>query len=263
MNGWNLEKNLACPRCKKHLTPKGSKGRCTKCKFPYLKKEGIWHLLYTSKRKTKASLKVYDKTHEELSGIPNDGLYKILAAIARGNKTVDIACGQGFIERLTSETVGVEFSLTALKKAKRAGAKYLVLADAHNLPFIDDTFDIAISAGSLEHFANPQKAILEMARVSKMQVLTVHREFDFPFAPTARSVATYLLKVKDQPIETPFRWKQLEKMLKKAKLHIVFKGFWTLPINYGKVFTLLPVFKKIPSSFFVITIKKNQLAHSD
>lgn len=252
----DFEKKFACPRCKTALHPKKTSSKCSRCKFEYFKKDSIWHFLHVPKRKTQASLEIYDLMHKKFFGGPNDGSYKVLATIARGNKTIDIACGQGLIEKLAPETVGVEFSINALKKARVAGAVNLVLANAHNLPFVDNSFDVSISSGNLEHFENPQKAINEMARISKIQIMTVHREFDWPLSSFLRKIVTQILKVKNQPIEKPIKWAELELMLKKAKLHIVFKGFWTLPVNFGNVARFLPVFKKIPSSFFVITIKK-------
>ena len=252
----DFEKKFICPRCKTPLTPEKNKGKCPKCRFEYLKKGGIWHLLYIPKRQTKEPLEKYDTMHRQYFGGPKDGSYESLAAIAAGNKTVDIACGQGLIEKLAPETVGVEFSLNALEKAKTAGVANLVLADAQKLPFRNNSFDVAISAGSLEHFENPAKAIAEMARVAKIQVLTVHREFDIPFSRQLRFLTTKFFGVSDQPIEKPLKWAELEKMLKAAKLKIVFKGFWTLPVNFGKVAQILPVFKNIPSCFFVVTIKK-------
>lgn len=252
-NKWFIN-YLACPKCKIAFTIKELKASCKRCHNTYPKIDGIWNLLYSG-NVSKKSLAEYDKMHQTTFGGPNDGSYEILATIARGNKTVDIACGEGLIEKLAPETVGVEFSLNALKKAKKNGAKYLVLADAQNLPFLDNTFDVAISAGSLEHFPNPQKAINEMARVAKIQVLTVHKPLPIPCALTVHKLATKLLHVTHQPIEQPISEKQLEKMFKIAGLHIVFKGVWTLPVNYGKVIKILPELKNIPSCSFIISIK--------
>lgn len=246
---------FACPRCKTYLKPIAMTGQCQKCKFTFKKLGGIWHFLHIPINQSKTSLRVYDFMHKREFGGPNDGSYEILAAIARGNKTVDIACGEGLIQKLSPETIGVEFSLNALKKAKANGAKYLILADAQALPFQDNSFDIAISAGSLEHFFDPQKAINEMARVSKIQVLTVHKELPLPFASEIHSISTKLLRLKHQPIEKPVNQKKLERMLIKAGLHIVFKGVWTLPVNYGRVIKILPKLN-IPSCSFVISIKK-------
>jgi len=247
---------FSCPRCKTAIRIISSKGKCRKCKFTLKKIDGIWHCLYIFNNQSKKSLKQYESMHTEDFGGPNDGSYEILASIARGNRTVDIACGEGIIEKLSPETVGVEFSLNALKKAKANGAKNLVLADAQALPFQDDTFDIALSSGNLEHFTDPQLAIKEMARVSRIQVLTVHRYPPFPFARILYNLFTKIFKIIHQPIEKPISEISLEKMLQKAGLHIVFKGVWTLPVNYGRPIKFLPELKNIPSCSFVISIKK-------
>lgn len=251
-----LEKILACPKCKQKLTLVKNQARCSNCKISYLKNDGIWALIYFDNKKIAKSAKEYEISHQAPAGRISDGSYEILAKFSQGVKTLDIACGQGFLEESAPETVGLDFSLQALKKAIEKGAKNLVWATAENLPFINNSFELAICSGSLEQFANPAKAILEMGRVSKIQVLTVHREFNFPLARTLRFLLTKLLGVKNQPIEKPLKWSELEKMLEKAKLSVVYKGFWTLPVNFGKVFPILPVFTKIPSCFFVVTVKK-------
>ncbi len=249
-------KLIVCPQCKKKLRISYSISFCTNCSLKFKKTQGIWDFLLATNKKSEISRKQYNAIHQKSFNGPGDGSYEILACIARGNKTVDIACGQGFIEKLSSETIGVDFSLNALKKATANGAKYLVHADAHTLPFADDAFDVAISAGNLEHFTNPQQAINEMARVSKIQVLTVHRQLPIPFAEMLRNIATSLWKIRHQPIERPISQSTLERMLYNAGLHVVFKGVWTLPVNYGRVVKILPEFTNIPSCHFVIAIKK-------
>lgn len=259
MNNQILESLFACPRCKKDLKPKTEQGNCQQCKFAYTKSDGIWHLAHTQNNISRDSLDIYDRMHENEFGGPNDGSYEILASIAKGNKTLDIACGEGLLEKLAPETVGADFSLNALKKAKKNNAKYLVLADAQALPFQDNAFDVAISAGSLEHFQNPQKAILEMARVSKIQVLTVHKSLPIPFASFLFGLVSNILRIKHQPIEKPIDQKTLEKMIEKVNLHIVFKGVWTIPFNRGRVIKVLPELKKIPSCLFLISIRKDAI----
>jgi len=245
---------LACPRCKTALKITSPKSRCPKCRFPYQKKGGIWHFL-DLEQKGKHSHNIYELMHTDVFARPNDGSYEILAAIARGNKTVDIACGDGYLELLNPQTVGVEFSLNALKKARAHGAKKLVLADAHSLPFRENSFDIAICAGSLEHFTDVQKAIFEMARVSKIQVITVHRYPKFPLGKQAFDILSWFFSIRHQPIERPLTEKQIQKMCKEAGLRIVFKGVWTFPLNWGRPIKFLPEFKNIPSCLFTISIK--------
>lgn len=255
MTSFNFESSFCCPRCKYSIAKPKTLGFCRKCNFRYKKNGGIWEFLYLPNQELKKSQKGYEILHQDISGGPKDGSYEILASIARGNKTVDIACGEGLVEKLAPDTVAVDFSLNALKKAKKSGVKNLVLADAHFLPFKNNSFDMAISAGSLEHFPNPQKALNEMVRISKIQILTIHKHPPFPFSSTLRKIFNLLTGIKDQPIETPYHAKNLDKMFQKANTHIVFKGDWTLPFNYARVIKFLPEFKNIPSCYFYISIK--------
>lgn len=255
MNMVNLKKYLCCPKCKNSFTEIKIKDSCKKCGFKYKKSNGIWDFLHLPNQKLRKSQKGYEVLHQEISGGPNDGSYEILASIAKGNRSVDIACGEGIIERLSPHTVGVDFSINALKKAQKFGVKNLVLADAAYLPFEDNSFDLSLSAGSLEHFPNPQKALNEMVRISKIQVLTIHKHPPIPFAYIFRKLFNFFSGIKDQPIEVPKNAKEIDKMFQKANTHIVFKGVWTLPFNYGRVIKFLPEFKNIPSCYFYISIK--------
>lgn len=252
----NLEDIIACPKCKTPLKKHVPKGICPKCHFEFKKENGIWHLLKISKKNTSASARLYEKLHLNKFEGPDDGSYEILASFARGNKCLDIACGQGDIEKLAPQTVGLEFSLNALEQAKKKGIKNLVLADAQYLPFQDNSFDITISSGNLEHFENPQKALLEMARVSRIQVLTAHKYPPIPFAPLLYKIVSFIFSVKHQAIEKPIDIKNLEIMFKAANLKIIYKGAWTLPFNKGKVITFFPEFTNTPSCNFIISIKK-------
>lgn len=255
---WYFEETLVCPTCKKKLS--NHQKNCS-LKNHRFKSDRIWDFI-SPFAKSRSQIENEKRHKQGPWDRIYDGSYEILASIARGNKTVDIACGEGWIEQLAPQTVGVDFSISALKKARANGAKNLVCASAQNLPFIDNSFDLSICAGSIENIENPQKAILEMARVSKMQIMTVHREFNLPLIRLARNLMSFFFNIENQPIEIPLKWHELENYLKKAKLHIIFKGLWTLPVNYGKVVNFLPEFKNIPSCFFVITIKDQKNAQN-
>lgn len=85
-----------------------------------------------------------------------------LQDICRGKKVVDIGCGYGrnkpIVESVGGEWVGVE---------PFEGGAHTVVADAENLPFEDNTFDVAIMDAVLEHIPDVGKAYAEMARVLK------------------------------------------------------------------------------------------------
>lgn len=86
----------------------------------------------------------------------------LLSEIVKGKKVIDIGCGYGknrkLVEELGGEWVGVE---------PFEGGAHTVVADAQNLPFEDNTFDVAIMDAVLEHIPEVEKAIAETARVLK------------------------------------------------------------------------------------------------
>lgn len=63
--------------------------------------------------------------------------------------------------------------------------KNLVTANAHHLPFKDNTFSTVFSRNTIEHVTNPVKMIKEMLRVSKHEVIIVcpHRYSDAAKSP--------------------------------------------------------------------------------
>jgi len=85
---------------------------------------------------------------------------------------LDVACGEGHLLRFALgqglRAQGVDFSIRGLITARRiVGAKYLLLADGEQLPYVDEFFDYATNLGSLEHFPSPERGLREMRRVLK------------------------------------------------------------------------------------------------
>lgn len=255
MNQRIFESLLVCPKCRNRLEIKGHRGKCRLCQKSYPKTDGIWRFLYQTSGESIGSRKQYDKLFDDHFQGPRDGSYQILASFTKGNRSLDIACGAGLIEKLSPHTVGLDFSLSALKIAQKNGAEFLIQADAHHLPFKNGAFQMAVSAGSLEHFANPQMAVREMARISRIQVFLVHKFPPLPFISYFFHKLCHLLNIKLQPIENPLTKYQLKQILKKANLHTVFSGVWTLPVNYGRSVRFLPEFTNLPSSYFIVSIK--------
>lgn len=91
----------------------------------------------------------------------NQEIYQI-EDICKQKKVVDIGCGYGrnkkIVEEVGGEWIGVE---------PFEGGAHTVVADAQNLPFTDNTFDIAIMDAVLEHIPEVEKAIAEVGRVLK------------------------------------------------------------------------------------------------
>jgi len=97
-----------------------------------------------------------------------------LARVREGDQVIDVGCGPGectrHLARAAGEglTIGLDASeamvATAAAKADRENLAYL-RGDACALPFEDETFDVACSAGAIQWVEEPMVALGEMARV--------------------------------------------------------------------------------------------------
>lgn len=91
----------------------------------------------------------------------NKPIYNLKEIVAN-KKVIDIGCGYGrnksIVESVGGEWIGVE---------PFEGGNHTVLADAENLPFEDESFDVAIMDAVLEHIPDVGKAFSEVARVLK------------------------------------------------------------------------------------------------
>ena len=93
-----------------------------------------------------------------------------LMRIEAGQRLLDISCGEGSLVRLAKErgvtAYGADMSETALLTAvHEARTQQFAVGDAQDLPFADASFDYVANIGSLEHYLDPVKGILEIRRV--------------------------------------------------------------------------------------------------
>jgi len=94
------------------------------------------------------------------------------AAITRGHKVLDVACGAGYVAAAArdrgAEAIGVDFSQAQVRLARQT---YLdvrfVEGDAEDLPFGDGEFDAVLNAFGMLHVPNPDRASAEAYRVLK------------------------------------------------------------------------------------------------
>ena len=85
-----------------------------------------------------------------------------LATVCRNKQVIDIGCGFG---RLRPIVEGVGGTWTGVEPFDGGGNN--VVADAENLPFPDNHFDVAIMHAVMEHIPDVSAAIKECARVLK------------------------------------------------------------------------------------------------
>ena len=91
---------------------------------------------------------------------------------ASDGKTLDIGCASSVYSKYFPNRVGLDI---------KAGAGVDVVADAHKLPFDDESFNIVLCTEVLEHLHSPEIAINEMERVLiKGGKLILTTRFIFP-----------------------------------------------------------------------------------
>lgn len=101
-----------------------------------------------------------------------DVIVKEIQKLENG-KILDVGCGNGnlftFLSDEKYELYGIDFSENMIREAKnncKQKAEFFV-ADAENLPFNDNTFDIVVCNASFHHYIHPNTVLEEMHRVLK------------------------------------------------------------------------------------------------
>jgi ubiquinone/menaquinone biosynthesis C-methylase UbiE len=95
---------------------------------------------------------------------------------------LEVGCGEGVIADRMQHRFGEVVALDLPDAGLRAGwRRYpgprFLHASAHELPFGDHRFDVVVAAEVLEHLADPELGLREMARVGRRHlVLSVPRE---------------------------------------------------------------------------------------
>ncbi len=95
----------------------------------------------------------------------------------RETRVLDLAAGTGYGTELliagACNTVGVESSGKAIRKALRSPRLPLVRANAESLPFCDASFDAVVSIETIEHLRRPTTFLTEVSRVLRSPGLLV------------------------------------------------------------------------------------------
>ncbi|AIS53269.1 methyltransferase type 11 [Thermoanaerobacter kivui] len=99
--------------------------------------------------------------------------------LGRGSgKALDIGTGSGRMAAALSQygyqVVSIEYNVEALKRAEQNLRQngdlenvLLIHGDAHNLPFLDETFDVVATYNAMHHMTDYKKVLDEMVRVCK------------------------------------------------------------------------------------------------
>ena len=115
----------------------------------------------------------------------------LLPVLAPGLTLLDVGCGPGSVTidlaaRLApGEVVGVDTSAVVVEIAQKAAADAgadnvsFQVADAYELPFADDAFDVVHAHQVLQHLTDPIAALREMRRVTRPGGVVALRDADY------------------------------------------------------------------------------------
>ena len=96
--------------------------------------------------------------------------YRLAARLARGRDVLDAACGEGYGSAMlaaadAASVVGVDIDPGTVAHARGAYGLDAREGDVSHLPFDDATFDLVVSFETIEHVAEPERALDEYCRV--------------------------------------------------------------------------------------------------
>jgi ubiquinone/menaquinone biosynthesis C-methylase UbiE len=132
-----------------------------------------------AKQKTKANFDKNAESYDTGSSYkyPRDCHPHVLREIETGRyqSFLDLGCGTGVVLKAlydknpAAQYVGLDISekMLAIAEERLNPEISLMLGDAENLPYPDNSFDIVSCTESFHHYPDPQKALSEVRRVLK------------------------------------------------------------------------------------------------
>lgn len=119
----------------------------------------------------------YDRWYDTPAGqahdrVQKDDVRRLVRPALAGQTLLDVGCGTGhwsaFFAEMGYRVTGVDVAPAMIEVARSAVPQCTFqAADAHQLPFDDDTFDVVASMATLEFLPDQAAAIREMARCAK------------------------------------------------------------------------------------------------
>lgn len=146
-------------------------------------------------------------------------------------KFLDEGCGIGQYvtgaRLLGFKTEGIDISPISVKIGKERGEK-IVLGDMRNLPFKDSEFDVVIAGGSMEHFPETLRGLMEANRVLKNNgYFLLNVPYKFTIYVVLKKIQQ-VLGLWKSGYEKSFSKREFENLLRKA-------GFRVLDVKKSRI----------------------------
>lgn len=205
-----------------------------------------------------SKINTYNQWHESVHGKEDPSIIKLeewhknvlqFLSSAKELRILEVGCGVGdfslYLSQQGADVTAVDFSSQAIelaiRKAKAQNREVdFRVADAQNLPFENDSFDLIVSCECLEHIPAPQLALNEMYRVLKPSGRLILTTENYSNAILLYWLVCWLRKEpfnsgeQVQPIEHLFLFWRVRKMFQRAGLNV------NRMLGSHHVFLLLP-----------------------
>jgi SAM-dependent methyltransferase len=160
----------------------------------------------------------------------HDGAF-FLPHLKRGMRLLDLGCGPGTISigfaqvLAPGEVVGVDAQSGQIESARKLARDRNItnatfeVADAHQLPFPDNSFDAAVAHVVLMHLREPVRALTEVRRVLRAGGVVGLRDPDFgsslrvPMTPLLEEHRNLVHRVLEHNGADPFRARRHRRLL--------------------------------------------------
>lgn len=172
-------------------------------------KKGVLSLEYHEGRKKKLALKyrLARRTDEVLKAI------KAYKSDIETLSLLDIGTADGLmLDRLCRELnilmpVGLDFSAELLK-ANPHHTSYFIQADAVELPFKNNVFEVVVATAVIEHVLEPEKMVAECRRVLRQDGICIFTTPD----PLFEHIATKIGHIKEEQHQRTFKLAELKSL---------------------------------------------------
>ena len=94
---------------------------------------------------------------------PYDSIINELKDKEEYTRILDIGCGNGYLVETLNHSANIVYGITICEKEGNRDNVYV--HDMHDLPFVDNMFDVVIAQHSLEHALSPVLVLREINRV--------------------------------------------------------------------------------------------------
>ncbi len=167
----------------------------------------------------------------------------------QGGIVMDVGCGTGFEPINYSMwkskiSVGFDLSLNSLRIAKGRGYYNVewVCGSAESLPFRDNCFDFVSAIGSLHHTPDTQKAIDELRRVCRKEVV-VMLYYKYSLKRLLTLMRYQAEKVLGSPINKFYSRREVRKIFDSFSRIDEVRGF-TFQMRYADLLKRIPLLEK-------------------